>query len=369
MKQTYNKETEMRKLVSIRSISNIESIPNADRVELAHVDGWRCVVKKNDFTVGQKILFFETDCAFMNVNDERVSFLRKSCHKSWKLNNLLLGECLRIKTVKLAGQISQGLAMPVSLFEKEINESIERGISLEEAIGIRHFDELSEEMSCLMGNAPSQETRGKFPSVVPKTDEERVQNLTDYFDKFKNEVFEATIKMDGSSMSVGYSPSIYPDQPYFVCSRNLSLKTDGEDNFNRTAKKYNLEQILKKHHDETGHEICIQGELVGPGINGNHDGMKEIDYYVFRIYDITACRLFDSVERRMFCKKYGIKHVPLLSEQIRVFDLFPTVDELVKFVSPLTTDNGNPIEGIVFKTMNGNISFKVINPLYLLKND
>ena len=108
----------MRKLASIQTITNIEPIENADAIELAHVLGWQCVVKKNEVAIGDKVVYFEID-SFLPIRPE-FEFLRGSSYR----NSELLGEGFKLKTMKFRGQISQGLVLPISIF-KEIDPNIE----------------------------------------------------------------------------------------------------------------------------------------------------------------------------------------------------------------------------------------------------
>ena len=356
-----------RNFVTLRKIEHIEPIEGAERVELAFVDGWRCVIPKNQYAIGEEILFIEADAALKNVNDERVDFLKKTSYKCWKKDNVVLAECLRIKTIKLAGQFSQGVVFKLSVFMDEINKAANNTTSLDEALNIVHYDELSDEMRAIINPENAMKARGTFPSFVPKTDEERLQNLTNYFEKYKEKEFEVSIKYDGSSMSVGYSIAHYPSNPFFVCSRNQLLDTDAENNFCRVAKSKDLESILIDYSYDTGMELCLQGELVGPGINGNRDGYKEFDFFIFRIWNITEQNWMSSEERLEFCRKYSLPHVKVLNTACKAFVEYPTMEDFVK-ATYITSDNGHQIEGLVFKSTDGEVSFKVINPNYLLKN-
>ncbi|MBQ7652484.1 MAG: hypothetical protein IJS15_16110, partial [Victivallales bacterium] len=134
---------------------------------------------------------------------------------------------------------------------------------------------------------------GNFPSWIPKTDEERIQNLADWPDKLKGVLWEVTEKKDGSSMTVFYAPSQRPDNPFGVCSRNFELKRDETNAWWEAAVKYGLEAKLRS----LGREIALQGELVGPGMNGNRDLLPERAFRVFRIWDIANQRYVPSDER------------------------------------------------------------------------
>lgn len=355
-----------RQFVTIRIINNIESIPGAERVELACIDGWRCVVPKNEFASGEEIIFFEADSALKNVNDERYNFLHKTSYKCWHKNGELLDECFRVKTIKLAGQISQGLVLKKNLFNREIKEALETGKTLDEICNVVHYDDLYEEVYNIIDPKNQAERRGSFPSMIPSTDEERLQNLPKYFSKHKGVRFEVTEKYDGKSMSVGYSPTCLPENPFFVCSRKHSLKLDGDNGFVKMAFKYDLENKLKYIYDSCGMELCIQGELVGPGVCGNRDGHKELDFYVFRIYNIKERRWLPSKNRINICENLGLKHVPVVNEGMLVFDECKDINDVIALTKRKSA-NGNQIEGLVFKSLDGEISFKVISPEYLLK--
>lgn len=350
-----------RKFATIRRISELRVIPNADRVELACIDGWRAVVPKNTFTVNEQVLFIETDAALLCVNDQRFNFLRKSCLKQWKNGDVLFGECLRIRTIKLAGQISQGLVLKLAEFpEATCSDDIDT------VLCIKHFDELAEEMAAKTGKIKQADAAGNFPSFIPKTDEERIQNMPDILVTARGYMFEVTLKLDGSSMSVGYSPSNYPDDPFFVCSRNLRLKR-GDNTFHKVAAYYDIESKLKLYYDASGEELCLQGELIGPGINGNRGKQVEHSFNVFRVWSISDKKWLETDDWRFLCEsKFSIPTVPRIDCSYRPLSRYTTVDELVEFAK--TAKFGELTgEGYVFKSYDGDIHFKVINPLYLLE--
>lgn len=175
----------MRKLASIRTIAEIRPIPGADLIELAIVDGWQCVVKKGEFSPGDPCCYIEID-SVLPVRPE-YEFLRKGCHR--KAEWLPGGEGFRIKTVKLRGQISQGLALPITTDHDE-------GEDVTDALGIVLWD--PPVSANLRGQA-----RGNFPSYIPKTDQERAQNcLRKLTESYGDHTFEATLKLDGSSCTI-----------------------------------------------------------------------------------------------------------------------------------------------------------------------
>ena len=350
-----------RRFATVRKISEIRAIPNAERVELACVDGWRAVIPKNTYKDGEYVLFIETDAALINVDDPRFDFLRKSCLKQWKNSQVLFGECLRVRTIKLAGQISQGLVLKLADFPEAVCSD-----DIDAVLCIKHFDELAEEMAAKTGKIKQADAAGSFPSFIPKTDEERIQNMPEVLTAHKDTLFEVTLKLDGSSMSVGYSPSNYPDDPFFVCSRNLRLKR-GDNTFHKVAAYYDIENKLKQYYDASGEELCLQGELIGPGINGNRGKQENYSFNVFRVWSISDKKWLETEDWRFLCEhKFSIPTVPRIDCAYRPLNRYTTVDELVEFAKKAMF-NGLIGEGYVFKSYDGDTHFKVINPMYLLE--
>lgn len=354
----------MRKLASIRVVDDILPIENADRLEQAVIGGWRVVVGKGEFKKGDEVVYFEIDSA-LPVKDERFSFLKERCLKKWMKCGELVLETIRIKSIKLRGVISQGIVMKKNIFP-EI-EGKNAGEDVTEILKVEHYDELAEKMGRITGSARiAGNAKGVFPShIVPKTDEERIANLVEYFDTKRGVEFECTFKDDGSSMTVLYSKQLDENCPINVCSRNINLKDEADNIFWLTAKKYNIPENLTRYCEENKIEVAIQGELVGPGINSNRDKYEEHEYHVFRIYNISEHRWLTPEERYELCNRLNLEHVHVYKKHFKVFDEIKSMEEMNAFVN-LRTLRGNKLEGIVFKTYDGSCSFKHINPEYLL---
>lgn len=203
--------------------------------------------------------------------------------------------------------------------------------------------------------------RGNFPSFIPKTDQERVQNI---FNKLKRDYndhkFEVTIKLDGSSMTVYNKKG--PVDRFGVCSRNLDLEESEGNSFWIAARKYDLERKLK----ECGFSFAIQGELMGPGIQGNRENLKDVEFFVFDIYNIDFARYYDAYERQIMTEKLGLRHTPSLG--FRKLSEFDTVQDLLAFADSVRSLNHDIAEGVVFKSVTDpSVSFKVISNKFLLK--
>ena len=355
----------MRKLASIRLIDDVLPIENADRLEQVAIGGWRVVVAKGEFTKGDKVVYFEIDSA-LPADDTRYEFLKERCLRKWMCGGRLVCEVIRIKSIKLRGVVSQGIVMPLTAFP-EITDT-EVGADVTALLNVKHYDELADEYGRITGSARlAGNAKGNFPThLVPKTDEERLQNLTEYFDgRFKGVPFEVTEKFDGCSATYIYAPNARPDDPFFVCSRNLELKYETGNLYWDIAYKYRIFDALESLRAKTGYDIAIQGEVVGPGVNGNRDQYTEHKFYVFRIYNITDGKWLCPSVRRGMCAIMGIPHVKVFGT-LPIFSTLNTMEAFLNMVEG-KTDRGNEREGMVFKSIAGNVSFKVINNKYLLK--
>lgn len=416
----------MRKLAYIAEVSSVEPIEGADRLEQVMLKGhgWKIVTAKGDFSVGDLGVMFEID-SYLPINDARYSFLKDRCLKKFvsKSGNVLR-EGIRIKTIKLRGVISQGLLMPLSAFVgkeilvknhlakpedviaedgkpvsqeeladvyistlyylKDITEEggvptikeVEVGVDsdLTELLHVEHYDEVKESLQPQMGCAISADAMGNFPSAfVPKTDEERIQNLGDWFETMKGRKWQVSVKADGTSCTIAFSPKIDFETPEIVCSRNLRLKKETAAGvvpvYWQVAEKYN---ILKKLSEALlgGMEYALQGEVVGPGIQKDRNKESEYMFKCFRIYDIANQKFLNPNETIAFCKEFNIPHVEVLETDFPFFDEITTMEEALKFAEGKTKE-GNEREGIVCKTCDDGpyASFKVVSNRYLMKQE
>ena len=238
-----------RKLATIRQITDIRPIEGADMIELASVGGWNVVVAKNvGHKVGDMVVYCEID-SFLPIKEE-FEFLRKSSYK--KMGDQ---EGFRLKTIKLRGQVSQGLILPMSVFG-EFGWTAYEGLDVTERLGIVKYEPpIPAELS--------GKVKGNFPSFIPKTDEERIQNLTKEYEEWKiqsKHQFYVTEKLDGSSATY-----YIKDGEFGVCSRNLELLETEGNTFWKVAREMDLENKMKS----LGKNISLQGELIGEGIQGN----------------------------------------------------------------------------------------------------
>ena len=335
----------MRKLATIRKIDSLQPIEGADAIECAVVGGWKVVVKKGEYNAGDLAVYCEIDSW---IPTELAPFLSKG--KEPREFEGIKGE--RLRTVKLRGQLSQGLLLPLEpTCENIVSELIE---DLDVSLPLNIIKWEAPINAQLAG-----QVKGNFPTAIPKTDQERVQNLTkEIRAAFENNLlFELTEKLEGSSMTC-----YLKDNEFGVCSRNLDLKRDETNSLWKVAIDSDIEDKMQiaglRNH-------AIQGEIVGPGIQGNIYKLSKPTFYVFDIYDINKGDYMEPAERQAMIKVLQLNHVPVITNGK---DLgIGTVDELLIWAEGKSVLNEKQErEGIVFKQMNGGMTFKAISNKYLL---
>lgn len=335
----------MRKLASIRYITELKPIEGADFIELAIVDGWNCVVQKGQFQSREMVVYFEID-SFLPIHPI-YEFLRKSSYK--KMLDL---EGFRLRTIRLKGIYSQGLILPIKDFIKEgllEDKSYYVSEDVTEQLKIQKYEPpIPAELSGI--------ARGHFPSEIPKTDEERCQNL-DYA-KLIGLTYYVTEKLDGSSITI-----YLKDNEFGVCSRNINLLESDTNTFWNTTRKLDIENLLKKNGLDN---IVLQGELIGEGIQGNIYNLKGHDIRFFNVYDIETRDYYPYVEFKNLIEKLGLRTVPILDDNKTLKenreDLITSAD------GKSLLNNKVDREGIVMRTLDRyRISFKAISNKYLIK--
>jgi len=333
-----------RKLASIRIISDIQPIEGADVIELAIVDSWKVVVAKNvGYKVGDMVIYCEID-SFLPIRDE-FEFLRKTSYKKMSDGT----EGFRLKTIKMRGQVSQGLILPMSVVEYT-NVDFEIGVDVTNLLGISKYEPpIPAELS--------GKVKGLFPSFLRKTDEERVQNLTKEYENYKSlgRKFYVTEKLDGSSATFYFRDGVFG-----VCSRNLELLETEGNTFWRVARELDLENKMKS----LGKNISLQGELIGEGIQGNPYKIKGQTVKFFNLFDIDLQVYHSLAHLDRALGIMGLKMVPIVDE---FFKLPETIETLLKYADNKSILNPKfNREGIVIRSNDRTISFKVISNKFLL---
>ncbi|MCA1806610.1 MAG: RNA ligase (ATP) [Actinobacteria bacterium] len=342
-----------RKLATIQTVKEVLPIEGADNIVLVTFDknNWRCVMKKNEADEGLRVVYFEVD-SLLPKDDERFAFMEP--------------RGFRVKTVKLRGQISQGLAMPVMLFADEIPiEAVHTDADGYDVSAILKVEKYEPPVSVQMGG----DVKGAFPGFVMKTDEERIQNYTEEdLTRFFAHPLIATVKVDGTSATYYYNDQT---DEFGVCSRNLELKHSEDNIYWKMERKYDLQNRLR----HLNYSFAIQGEIVGPGIQKNRAHFEENMLLVFTIQDLEEHRRLTADEMRdviedlnSFSDATPIQTVPEIGRYEP--NTFTSYDELLELSQGDNVVNHYVREGIVVRALDDDtISWKVINPKYLLKHD
>jgi RNA ligase (TIGR02306 family) len=332
----------MRKLATIRRVSEILPIPGADAIECAVIDGWKVVIQRGEYAVGDLVVYCEVDSW---IPHELAPFLSRG--NPPREFNGVLGE--RLRTIKLRGQLSQGLVLSM----KALPDAVE-GDDVSELLGIQKW-----EPHVVEGNQ-RQGAVSNWPAEIPKTDEERIQNLTREWPELRQLNYEVTEKLEGSSMTVG---KLHGE--FIVCSRNVKLNREDGGNFWAVAIREDLESKLQDFDN-----LVLQGELIGPGIQGNYYDLPRHEFFVFGVYDIKDGFYLNPPERRGFCQSLGLKHAPVIDPSFCP-EVYP-VEEILSmadgFSSFTPTKPYRRREGLVFKENYGEQRhWKAVSNEYLLK--
>ena len=397
-----------RELAYVVIIDGIEPIPGYDRVEHAIVGGWRVIVQKGQFKVGDPAIYFEIDSRVPS-DKECFAFLEKRNYK--------------VKTLKMCKTISQGLLMHASDFGWENIKFSEDDIGIEDNESNRHYykeesrfltkqlgvtyadDEDNQRKAAPVDKYKKMASRhpnifkkpfvrwlmkykfgreimffffGKkkdkksgWPTWVQKTDEERVQNmpwiLTDDGD------WVATEKIDGTSTTFTMKHGKFGKKSFYVCSRNVCFDTVDKPCYYDSnvywemAKKYNIFDVLSKMLDDNPSEewITIQGETYGEGVQRREYSMSGHDFAAFNLVFSTKGRV-GTMEMIDILSKYNVPCVPVVEEKMKI-NQFENVDAILNYAEGNSKVDGQPREGIVFRTLDGTKSFKAVSNSFLLK--
>lgn len=334
-----------RKLASVRKILNIDAIEGADNIELAFIDGWKVVVAKNvGHKVGDLVVYCEVD-SFLPVKPE-YEFLRKTSFK--KMGDQ---EGFRLKTIKLRGQISQGLILPIRELSIPNKDLLVEGMDVTKDLGIVKYEPpIPAELA--------GKIKGLFPSFIPKTDEERIQNLSKEFYQWKmseDKEFYVTEKLDGSSATFYFKDGVFG-----VCSRNLELLESDTNTFWKVARELDLETKMSK----LGKNISLQGELLGEGIQGNPYKIKGHTVKFFSGFDIDKKEYLELSSLKYILDLLNVEMVPVLNTD---FKLPESIENLIKFADGKSKLNPSfDREGVVIRSTDKSISFKAISNKFLL---
>ncbi len=327
----------MRKLASIQRIKALEPIEGADAIEKATVLGWQLVVKKGEFQVGDLCVYCEIDSLMPDTPE--FEFLKP--------------RGMRIKTIRLRGQISQGICFPLTILPADLPAHEDTDVT--EAMGIIKYEPPIP--ANLAGKA-----KGLFPSFIPKTDETRVQVLQDLLDKYKGTPCYITEKLDGSSVTY-----YLKNNEFGVCSRNLDLLEDDTNSMWKVAREMDIENKLKS----LSKNFALQGEIIGEGIQGNKLKLKGQTVRFFNAFEIDTHTFLSFADFENLMQVLNLPTVPVLDTNFALVADIPTLVNMATRKSVLLSEVW--AEGIVIRPLMerqdliGRVSFKAISPEFLIK--
>lgn len=393
----------MRKLATIQRISAVVPIPGADNIERADVLGWSVVVKKGDFQVGDLAVYFEIDSWL----DESITAINVPVFQerfiNWTDPEGKSRRGMRLKTIKLRKQISQGLILGLKDFPELAPELCTEGHDVTDILRVEKW-EPHEETKGNSGGINKPAGTKSFPAFFRRTDQERVQNYINELGRHSDETFEVSIKLDGSSMTVfrvqkgsphfaeiledqetralrsasffaklvhkikkRFGLTVVPDSFEGVCSRNQQLGLDDGNHFSTYVRDNDVIGKIKSLLPDENY--AFQGELIAPSIQNNYEKVSGFEWYVFDIFDIDRQEYLLPRAVRQVCERIGLKTVPILSEEENLAsgEARTVVEGILAFAEGPGMNPGVKREGIVYKSNSTPFSFKAISDSYLLK--
>lgn len=363
----------MRHLATVREIKELRPIPDADRIETAIVDGWECVVQKGMYHPGQLVVYIEIDSVVPET--DVFEFMRP--------------RRFRVKTIRMKGQISQGLVMSLDILPQ--GKPYKIGDDVTEILGIKKYDpQTVQEMETVSAqNLSKKQSRIEkwlmrfkwfrawkakrmpntaFPDWIKKTDEERIQNMPTQFERWRDDGigFSITEKLDGQSATYFLRKRRFRKPEFGVCSRNRRLPVDDDSTYWTVARDFHIKAWMSDLLKTVGGSyIIVQGEIIGPKIQKNKYGLKNLDFYVFNL--ITEDHMLHTTfEAEIILAQYDIKTVPRIAYIPKLPSSIPALVEIARGKSTIADRQR---EGFVMRNANHNISFKVINPDFLLEDE
>ena len=360
----------MRKLATIRTIANIKPIPNADRIEVAQIDGWEVIISKSDnFSQGDKVVYIEIDSKMPKTPE--YDFLKSRKYV--------------VKTIKLRGQVSQGLVLPLAVLPPG---NYKVGDDVTEILGVTKYDPEAEQENAIVAENKKQNpiikyfmrfkwfrklvikrtAKGKFPDWIKKTDEERIQNKTGLFEQLKANKTQLSVteKVDGTSATYFLKKVKKNKYEFGVCSRNQRLTKEDASYYWNVARKYKIKEALRKLIGNLDW-IVLQGEITGEKIQGNKypmDGGER--FWAFNLISPEGKLTTEEMQRALL--HHGIYTVPIFDNKFVIPEEWE-ISDIVHYVQGKSQIYPREREGCVFRNVEQDISFKCINPEFLIRND
>lgn len=361
----------MRDLASICTIEKVWPLEGKDKVQGAGFkeNAYEVVVSK-DIQPDMLVAFIQ-EGAVLPVC-ETWEWLRKRCYR----DNLNGKEGFLIKPQKFSGIKSWGLAVPLN--ELGLDESVikkfKAGDDISDLLGIWKY-EPAEDASPTKGESKKaypkwvkfclghtvtrwigriwqkrhQNSGGSFPSeLISKSDETTIQSMKGALEKFAEDQVVVTAKMEGQSFTVipvfskrGFIVKKKAVVGAYVCSRNNAYKLEDKSLFWDMMRKYDIVKKMKELWTTEHKAVILQGEQVGPSIQGNIYDFKQNHWYLFAAKDYDSLKQVTYEEQVKIADKFGMRTVPLLWTG-KLNEIMPNIDAAVSFAEKASWE---PIDG------------------------
>lgn len=367
----------MRDLASIEKIEKVTPIPDKDKIELASVGGWEVIVEKNKYKEGDLVVYCEYD-TILPIRKE-FEFLRSRCYSK-------LYDGFRIKNMKMAGVFSQGIVFPLSILPDKTQNKAKEGMIVAKDLGIIKYDPEEKRERLSLNNSKKYsglkkilmksklirrlvlgkyEKKSPYPPTVSKSDETNIQKTFNFLkNNYPEELYYGTEKMEGQAVSYMVLKK-GRKRDFRVYSHNIirsNWKT-GTGNWEKVAQRDNLDKKLLKLKEN----ICVQGEICGPGIQRNIYGFKDLTFFVYGIINTDTGYKYNYEEINTFCIDNNLTMVPVLFKNRKLLDSTKEILDEANGNSIFSEGSKAQREGIVWRSMtNPDIGFKAKSPEYLI---
>lgn len=323
------------KLASIEKVTKVFPHPNADKLEFVHVLGYDCIVPKDVYNTGDLVILVQPDTVLPEADlpgSEWTAIYRKVSTK-------------RVKAIRLRGEWSFGIVEKLSLLPESVE--ISEGVEVSSFLKVTKYEPpMPVELNA----------KGLLPFGIPKTDEERYQNLP--LEDYLGKPVDVTLKVDGQSFT-----AYYKDGVFGVCGRTLEYKLEFRNDYTAHIKRYDLENKLRTFCEKHGVNIALRGESYGKGVQSSktnphsHLDKGVMFFGVWLIAERRYALKGDKFYIHKVAEELGLPTVPMLERDVPL-----TLDLIKKYDDGLENLNGAMFEGVVL--VGEDFSFKVINKIY-----
>lgn len=322
---------------TIELIAEIKEHTNAERLELAMVLGFQCITQKGLYKGGEKIVYIRPD-SLLPIEKWTEDY-RKYSPK-------------RVKACQLRGLFSEGIIVPFEILPDNVREHLDKfevGDDVSALIGVTHWEPPTPQ---------DLQAKGGLPYQIPKTDEERFENMI--YKLPYGEFVDIELKVDGQSCGYFYHNL---DDKFGILGRTLELHEIFDNNYTAHIARYDIKNKLVEYCKTHNVSLCIRGESYGLGIQGNDNNPHskgEKGWAMFSVYLLDEKQYAEKGHKYYFvdvAKELGLPIAPLIEENVVL-----TPELVQKYSIGIDKINGLSFEGVVVKHSNG--SFKIINKYY-----